>query len=301
VKALATATAVLTLAGAGATPAAAGNGGVAYTKQRVHKRAARPVLVKFAVGPSVLSPGATPTVTFLVKSRARQVRVRLVVSRPGTTDAERVVDLGRRPTNAEQSVPVPDLADATLPEGALAVRIAGRDTAGKLLRPAAHLSRIAQLEVRAHAFPLVGEFSYGDAGARFGAARNGHTHQGQDLFADEGTPVVAVRGGTIAYVEYQKRGAGWYVVLDADGEDYDYAFMHLQEGSIPVVKGQHVDIGERIGGVGHTGDAQGNHLHFEVWEGAWFDGGHAVDPLPFLQLWQTSSAAPSSSRNVIPT
>jgi murein DD-endopeptidase MepM/ murein hydrolase activator NlpD len=158
-----------------------------------------------------------------------------------------------------------------------------------MVRPAAHLSRVQQVEVRAHVFPLVGRFSYGDAGARFGAPRNGHTHQGQDLFADEGTQVVAVRGGTITYVEYQEGGAGWYVVLDADGEDYDFAYMHLQENSIAVVKGQHVETGQHLGGVGHTGDAQGNHLHFEMWQGAWYDGGSPLDPLPLLQQWQAWS------------
>ena len=99
-------------------------------------------------------------------------------------------------------------------------------------------------------------------------------------------PVVAPRSGTITYVEYQKGSAGWYVVLDADGENFDYAFMHLMEGSIPVVKGEHVDQGQLIGSVGHTGDAEGDHLHFEMWDGPWYNGGHPVDPLPYLQQWQ---------------
>jgi murein DD-endopeptidase MepM/ murein hydrolase activator NlpD len=110
-------------------------------------------------------------------------------------------------------------------------------------------------------FPLRGVFSYGQDDAKFGAKRNGHTHQGQDLLAAEGIPVVAPRSGTIEYVEYQKGGAGWYVILDGDGENFDYAFMHLVEGSIPVHKGEHVDQGQRLGSVGHTGDAQGDHLH----------------------------------------
>jgi murein DD-endopeptidase MepM/ murein hydrolase activator NlpD len=145
------------------------------------------------------------------------------------------------------------------------------------------------VQVRGHVFPLRGVFSYGNDGARFGAPRNGHTHQGQDLFADEGTPVVAPRSGTVTYVENQPAGAGWYVILSGDGEDLDYAFMHLVEGSIPVHKGEHVDQGQRLGSVGHTGDAEGNHLHFEVWQGAWYDGGHAIDPRPYLEQWQAWS------------
>ena len=287
----ATAVAVLVLA-VGAAPAWAGNGGASYGAPKPaekHKRAAaaeRPVLSAFALAPSILQPGATPSVTFRVDARSKQVRLRLVASAGPVT---KVVDLGRQPTRQTVTVPLPALADNTLPEGALSVRIAGRDTAGRVLRPAAKLSRVQQIAIRAHVFPLRGAFSYGDAGAAFGAGRNGHTHQGQDLFADEGTPVVAVRDGTIKYVEYQAGGAGYYVVLDADGEDFDYAFMHLKEGSTRVVQGQHVTTGELLAEVGHTGDAMGNHLHFEIWRGAWFEGGTAIDPRPFLEQWQTWS------------
>jgi murein DD-endopeptidase MepM/ murein hydrolase activator NlpD len=255
-------------------------------KRKPSSVAARPQLQAFTVSPSVLTPGQTPTVEFQIKGRAPTIRLRLVVSWPGTTNAERQIDLGRRAANAPQSVLVSALADPALPEGQMSIRIAGRDSAGRILRPGAHLSRVTQVQVRGHVFPLRGVFSYGGDDARFGATRNGHTHQGQDLLAADGTPVVAPRSGTIEYVEYQAGGAGWYVILDGDGENFDYAFMHLQEGSIPVVKGEHADQGQRIGSVGHTGDAQGSHLHFEIWDGPWYNGGHPIDPLPYLQQWQ---------------
>ena len=120
----------------------------------------------------------------------------------------------------------------------------------------------------------------------FGAKRNGHTHQGQDLLAAEGLPVVAPRSGTIEYVGNQPGGAGLYVVLDGDNEDFSYVFMHLQEGSITVQKGEHVDQGQRLGSVGHTGDAVGDHLHFEIWQGPWYNGGQPIDPRPYLEQWQ---------------
>lgn len=272
------------------------NGGASYGEPVVSKPApkpkkpssvaARPQLLSFSVTPDVLTPGQAPTVAFQVKGRAPTIRLRLVVSWPGTTNPDRQLDLGRLPANSPQSIELPALGDPALPEGQMSIRIAGRDSAGRILRPAAHLSRVALVQVRAHVFPLRGVFSYGNDDAKFGAQRNGHTHQGQDMFADEGTPVVAPRSGTIEYVEFQAGGAGWYVVLDGDGEDFDYAFMHLQEGSIPVVKGEHVDQGQRLGSVGHTGDAQGNHLHFEIWQGPWYNGGQPIDPLPYLQQWQ---------------
>jgi murein DD-endopeptidase MepM/ murein hydrolase activator NlpD len=248
------------------------------------------VLAQFGIDPATLYPyGATPRATFRVDSRAAEVSLRLVVNWPDGTFPAVKIDLGRRPTNVVHTVELPQLVDPAIPEGVVRVRIAGRDTHKRILRPGAHASRVREIEIRGHTFPLRGTFSYGGAGARFGAPRAGHIHQGQDLLAAEGTPVVAPRGGTVSYVENQPGGAGWYVVLSGDGEELDYAFMHLQEGSIVVQKGQHVATGERLGSVGHTGAAQGDHLHFEVWQGAWFDGGKAVDPLPYLQRWQAWS------------
>jgi murein DD-endopeptidase MepM/ murein hydrolase activator NlpD len=269
------------------------NGGATYgepvTKPPKKKPSvsARPVLESFSVSPTVINPGQLPTVSFRVKGRAPTIRLRLVVTSPNNSNLSRNIDLGRLPANSLQTLDLTALADPSLPEGDLQIRITGRDSAGRILRPRAHLSRVAQLQVRAHVFPLRGVFSYGSTGARFGATRNGHTHQGQDLLAAEGIPVVAPRSGTIEYVEYQAKGAGWYVILDGDGEEFDYAFMHLVEGSIPVHKGEHVDQGQRLGSVGHTGAAEGDHLHFEIWQGEWWGkDGKPVDPYPYLQQWQ---------------
>jgi murein DD-endopeptidase MepM/ murein hydrolase activator NlpD len=138
-----------------------------------------------------------------------------------------------------------------------------------------------------HVFPVAGAYSLGGKDSRFGASRGDHTHQGQDIAAARGTPVVAPYAGTIAWVRYQRAGAGHYVVLDADDER-DYVFMHLRRGSIPVSQGQRVAAGERIGEVGNTGRSFGAHLHFEVWVGGWYEkGGEPVDPLPLLEDWAT--------------
>jgi murein DD-endopeptidase MepM/ murein hydrolase activator NlpD len=255
-------------------------------KNRPSSPAARPALQAFSVRPAILTPGQTPTVSFTVKGRAPTIRLRLIVTWPGTKHRARRIDLGRVPANSAQTLPLPALADPTLPEGNVSVRITGRDSAGRILRPGARLSRVTEIQVRGHLFPLRGTFSYGTADDRFGAKRDGHKHQGQDLLAADGVPVVAPRSGTIVYVGYQASAAGYYVVLDGDNEDLNYVFMHLQKDSIPVVAGQHVNMGDRLGSVGHSGDAQGSHLHFEIWQGPWYNGGHAIDPLPYLQQWQ---------------
>jgi murein DD-endopeptidase MepM/ murein hydrolase activator NlpD len=140
-----------------------------------------------------------------------------------------------------------------------------------------------------HRFPIAGAFDWGGPDARFGAKRRGHTHQGQDLAAAAGTPVVGPFRGVVTAVEYQARGAGHYVVID--GEDYDYVFMHLLTGSIVVRVGQRVRTGQQIAAVGSTGESSGPHLHFELWVGSWYAGGHAIDPLPLLQAWSGLSPA----------
>jgi Peptidase family M23 len=139
---------------------------------------------------------------------------------------------------------------------------------------------------RGHRFPVAGGFDLGGSGSRFGAPRAGHTHQGHDIAAAEGTPVVAPWAGRVEFVRFQQSGAGWYVVLDGDGEDRDYVFMHLRTGSIRVSAGQHVSTGARLADAGNTGASTGPHLHFEVWEGGWYEnGGRPVDPLPLLRAW----------------
>jgi len=144
-----------------------------------------------------------------------------------------------------------------------------------------------------HVFPLAGSFDWGGRDARFGAKRKGHRHQGQDLPAALGTPVVAPHAGVVEAVDYQPKLAGNYVVIDSDREAYDYVFMHLRGGSTEVVVGEHVRAGQRIGAVGSTGHSTGPHLHFEAWVGGWYVGGHPIDPLPLLKAWYQAASRTS--------
>jgi murein DD-endopeptidase MepM/ murein hydrolase activator NlpD len=136
--------------------------------------------------------------------------------------------------------------------------------------------------VGTHRFPVAGPFTWPGPDGEFGAQRSGHIHEGVDLLAPQGTPVVAPYAGTVTFVAYQAGGAGYYVVLHSD---YDYAFMHLATGSTRVKVGQTLAAGDRIGDVGQTGDAAGPHLHFEAWQGPWQEGGAPVDPEPLLRSW----------------
>jgi murein DD-endopeptidase MepM/ murein hydrolase activator NlpD len=135
-----------------------------------------------------------------------------------------------------------------------------------------------------YVFPITGAHTFNMSAGRFGAARRGHTHQGQDVFARCGTRLVAARGGKVEYAGYHAL-AGYYVVIDGRGTSVDYAYMHLREPAL-VATGETVYTGQQIGEVGDTGDAVGCHLHFEEWSApGWYKGGRPYDPLPDLKRW----------------
>jgi murein DD-endopeptidase MepM/ murein hydrolase activator NlpD len=136
-----------------------------------------------------------------------------------------------------------------------------------------------------HRFPIAGAHEYGVGGGVFGGGRG---HQGQDVFAECGTPVVAARGGTVAFEQFEGN-AGHYVVIDGAGTEVDYAYMHLRDAALVDVDDR-VRTGRLIGFVGNTGRADGCHLHFEMWsEPGWYDGGAPFDPLPQLRAWDARS------------
>jgi hypothetical protein len=134
-------------------------------------------------------------------------------------------------------------------------------------------------------FPIAGPHTYGDP---FGVSRGSRIHQGQDIMAACGTPLVATRTGTVKFAGTQAL-AGNYVVLSADDASADYVYMHLRDPAL-VKKGDPVTTGQPVGFVGSTGDATACHLHFELWPApGWYTGGHAVDPLPSLKAWDVSA------------
>jgi murein DD-endopeptidase MepM/ murein hydrolase activator NlpD len=130
-------------------------------------------------------------------------------------------------------------------------------------------------------FPIAGPHTYGQG---FGAQRSGHVHEGQDVMADCGLPLVATQSATVKFAGSQAL-AGNYVVLSASDGSADYVYMHLRDPAL-VRKGDAVTTGQTIGFVGRTGDATACHLHFELWPApGWYTGGQAVDPLPSLKAW----------------
>ena len=126
----------------------------------------------------------------------------------------------------------------------------------------------------AQAYPIRGAHQYWEG---FGGARG---HEGVDVGARCGTPLVAAQSGRVRFVKYHPR-AGNYLVIDVAESVFDIAYMHLAEPAA-AVPGQSVTAGQPVGLVGDTGNASGCHLHFELWEGSYYGGGAPVDPMPYL-------------------
>lgn len=131
------------------------------------------------------------------------------------------------------------------------------------------------------ALPLPGYRPQGSAWW-YGAPRTGHTHAGIDLVAPTGTPVVAAAAGTVTQAGQGSASAGLAVTLAHFGA-WSSFYCHLSR--IDVTRGQAVAMGEVIGLVGATGNAEGPHLHTELTM-----AGHDVDPLP-LYAWPEHEGA----------
>ncbi|CAN5759861.1 hypothetical protein BH23GEM9_BH23GEM9_37210 [soil metagenome] len=140
-------------------------------------------------------------------------------------------------------------------------------------------------------FPVDGSGPHRISGL-FGDPREGgrRRHEGIDIFAPRGTPVVAVTSGRVN--QARNTPVGGRVIWLADGaSDLTYYFAHLDQ--LLVAEGSWVTAGDIIGTVGNTGNASGTapHLHF----GAYRPGTIAIDPVPLL-----SYTAPLAALDIDP-
>lgn len=113
--------------------------------------------------------------------------------------------------------------------------------------------------------------------------RGGEAHQGVDLAAPLGTPIYAAHEGTVAASGPASGFGNWIIVDFADGKSSN-VYGHMAAGDLRVKVGDKVTAGQQIAAVGNEGQSSGPHLHFELWtDGTRLQGGHAVDPLPWLR------------------
>lgn len=129
--------------------------------------------------------------------------------------------------------------------------------------------------VRQGSCPVRGPAAFTDT---YGAPRSGgRSHQGVDIFAAMGTPVVAIVDGTLLRRATSTLGGMSVYLKGEDGSEYFYT--HLS-GYSEVAAGQKVTAGTVLGYVGDSGNASGGppHLHFEIRR-----GGVPINPTPTVR------------------
>jgi murein DD-endopeptidase MepM/ murein hydrolase activator NlpD len=178
-------------------------------------------------------------------------------------------------TRPAEAAPSPDSTSApTEPSASLdsrKVTVPGAAEAGHLLIPV--------LNVRAS-----------DLSDTFTDERGGgdHLHQALDIMAPEGTTVVAAAPGTIEKLFRSDAGGNTIYVRSGDKQTI-YYYAHLKEYAAGLKEGQSVRRGQRLGSVGHTGNAPADapHLHFAMMrttpDAHWWEPATAVNPYPLLK------------------
>ena len=116
----------------------------------------------------------------------------------------------------------------------------------------------------------------------------GRLHEGQDIFAPRGTPILSATKGFVYKIGENNLGGQTVSVIGSGGRIYYYA--HLEEYAPGLEVGDRVSTRTVLGYVGTTGNAQGTppHLHFGVYT---LNG--AINPLPLL----TDRPAPVLTKN----
>lgn len=107
-----------------------------------------------------------------------------------------------------------------------------------------------------------------------------HWHEGIDIFAPEGTPIVASERGVATKVGTAPLGGIRVWVRGESGTEWYYSHMSALAEGLGV--GDEVEVGQVLGYVGHSGNAVGtpDHLHLQVHPG----GGRPANPYPILKV-----------------
>ena len=211
-------------------------------------------------------------------ARGQRLTGRVVLTSTGDTRV--FVDLFRVPAS-EDDPPRPVFSTDSLPgefshepwrAGDYILRLQPELLRGGQYRVSLKLEAQLAFPVEGHEIPAIQSI--------FGADRDGgrRSHDGVDIFARRGTPVIAASAGVVNRVDITNLGGKVVWVRDAIRNANIY-YAHLD--SQHVRNGQRVGVGDTLGFVGNTGNARTTppHLHFGVYR----RGEGPVDPVPFLR------------------
>lgn len=147
----------------------------------------------------------------------------------------------------------------------------------------------ARLTKGGYAFPIFGRARVAD---NFGGARPAPivSHQGVDIFAPFGSPVVAVQDGKLDHVGTLPISGNRLWLHTKNGDAFFYA--HLSAFAKATRNGATVKAGTVLGFTGNTGDAEPTppHVHFEVHPGGMDED--PVDPYPIVTAWKARDDVP---------
>ena len=216
------------------------------------------------------------------------VTIRFDLDTPGATDLH-VEVVSERTGRIARRLVVP-----AAPPGATRVRWDGVTGAGdaaadgryrvRAVVPATGQRRLlGAFSLRGRMYPIRGPHVDRGPIGLFGVVRNGgRTHEGYDVNAACGVPLVAARGGEVIRSRYDPVLYGHDVIVRGRLDGRTYRYSHLRDTPL-VKKGDTVRTGQRIGYIGATGNARsiGCHLHFELRA----RNGRLLDPAPHLHEW----------------
>ncbi|MDA2213829.1 MULTISPECIES: M23 family metallopeptidase [Bacillus] len=115
--------------------------------------------------------------------------------------------------------------------------------------------------------------------------KNGRVHKGFDFAAPQGTRIDAVQSGKVVFADFGSKKNGFtdygnVVVIEHTYNKKKLYTLYAHMSKMSVKKGDTVEASQKIGEVGKTGEATGNHLHLEVRTDTLH--GERVDPTKYL-------------------
>jgi hypothetical protein len=134
-----------------------------------------------------------------------------------------------------------------------------------------------------------GNWQKGSFGYQKPASKGGHVHTGTDVYAEQGTAIVAPVAGTVISSGRGAQSGNYIKIRGTDGIEYYFAHM---EAPSPWKSGARVQGGIYVGAVGKTGNASGTtaHLHFAMKK-----NGKAISPNAFLETGRQQKHTPLSA------